>query len=220
MIRHPARLFGSLFATAMTVAMFATVAAAAPGLDTNSPLLPPAGEYRTPQQVHADYQIGFTLFSLSDISHFGFTSIFRSPIGSDEIETFNSTITGFMFSDGNPAGPVILTGPVTVRVSNYTSSQTGTFQTEMLAMDLTGGGVWIRESPTLPSLGQTSITDIGGGMYHIDSFFDVFTELTLDNGQSWTPSSNGPAHVDLLPEPTSLALLAVSGLALLRRRTA
>jgi hypothetical protein len=72
-------------------------------------------------------------------------------------------------------------------------------------MDLTGlpGGLMIRESPSLASSGQTTITDLGGGQFKIDSFFDVFTELSLDGGQSWHPS-NGSMHVTENPySPTT-----------------
>ena len=60
------------------------------------------------------------------------------------------------------------------------------FQTEMLQLDISGGGlptgVMIRESPTLASTGATSISDLGGGQFQIDSFFDVFAELSIDGG--------------------------------------
>ncbi len=102
-----------------------------------------------------------------------------------------------------------------------------TWQMEILQLDLSGGGlpagVMIRESPTLPSSGTTTIQYVGGP-YHIDSFFDVFTELSIDGGQTWTPS-NGSMHlVGDAPEPSS-ALLAVLGAVSLgrlgfRRRTA
>jgi hypothetical protein len=101
----------------------------------------------------------------------------------------------------------------------------------MIAMSLTGVAgtqtVMIRESPTLPSLGLTSIQPVGGG-HHIDSFFDVFTELSLDGGTSWIPNSapssygpDGSSHVDLVPEPasflmTAMALIGVAGIG--RRR--
>jgi hypothetical protein len=88
----------------------------------------------------------------------------------------------------------------------------------MVMMHLTGTvgpmTVEIRESPTLPSMGQTSILP-EGSRYRIDSFFDVFTELSI-NGGPWIPndalSAYGPpgsTHVDLVPEPASFAMLAL-----------
>ena len=67
----------------------------------------------------------------------------------------------------------------------------------------------IRESPTLASVGQTTITDIGGGMYRIDSFFDVFTELSVDGGNSWIPSDSSTRVTLESPEPSTFALLGL-----------
>lgn len=99
---------------------------------------------------------------------------------------------------------------------------------EIVALHLTSvnpiplpSGVQIRENPGLPSLGQTTIVPLGGGMYHIDSFFDVFTELSLDGGQTWIPGDR-PAHMRLtsgpVPEPATLALGGAALAAALRRR--
>ena len=81
----------------------------------------------------------------------------------------------------------------------------------------------IRESPTLQSTGQTKVTDNGNGTFHVDSFFDVFTELSTDGGQTWIPSQ-GPSHVNLVPEPSSIVLGALGLLGLgfmaIRRRGA
>ena len=82
------------------------------------------------------------------------------------------------------------------------------FSTEMLQLDLSGGslpaGVMIRESPTLQSTGQIRQRDLGGGQYSVDSFFDIFTELSFDGGQSWFPS-NQPLHtttIERSPTPS------------------
>jgi hypothetical protein len=90
---------------------------------------------------------------------------------------------------------------------------------EMLQLDLSGGnlpaGVRLRESPTLASTGQTSETPIGGGLYHIDSFFDVFTELSLDGGSSWIPSDSSVRLVGSnTPEPSSVMLALLGALSL------
>ena len=96
-----------------------------------------------------------------------------------------------------------------------------TYATEMLALNLGGlpSGAMIRESPTLASPGGHTIKDTTpSGPYTIDSFFDVFTELSLDGGATWTPAT-GPVHIQN-PEPGSLALLASAAALLIGRRRA
>ena len=69
----------------------------------------------------------------------------------------------------------------------------------MLQLDLTGSGFHLRESPTLQSTGQTTVRPVAGG-YMISSFFDVFTEISTDNGVSWMPAQNS-GHVELRNDP-------------------
>ncbi len=68
-------------------------------------------------------------------------------------------------------------------------------------MDLTGevGGIpiEIHESPNLPSPGETSVNELGGGLYEIESFFDISTELTLWSGPP--TRSVGPTRLVLTP---------------------
>ena len=111
------------------------------------------------------------------------------------------------------------------------------FEAEILNMSASvgvggaGGRVMIRESPTRSSSGRGDVGGGGGGGYMIDSFFDIFTEVSMDGGNSWSQatqtSADGgqtwmsaqSARIDGLPEPATLSLLALGGLgALLRRR--
>jgi hypothetical protein len=95
--------------------------------------------------------------------------------------------------------------------------------------------IQVRESPTKASSGGGSCSALGGGGggggYMIDSFFDIFTEVSTDGGNTWAPSiqtsadggqtwslSAQSARIDGLPEPATLSLLALGGLALIRRR--
>lgn len=72
----------------------------------------------------------------------------------------------------------------------------------------------IRTSPTPgPGLLLTS----SQGPYQISSFFDIFTELSLDNGQTFTPT-DAPLRLTAVPEPSSFVLLPLWMHALLRRR--
>ena len=108
----------------------------------------------------------------------------------------------------------------TIRLNGLPPGVPCCYDTEMLQLDISGGqlppGVMIRESPTKQSLGRITMSDAGGGLYHIDSFFDVFTELSLDGGATWIPSDGGGSPgaalhiVGNTPEPSS-AVLAMIG---------
>jgi hypothetical protein len=60
----------------------------------------------------------------------------------------------------------------------------------------------IRESPTRRSQGLTQIGTSPNlsRPYNVSSFFDVWTELSLDGGQTWAGSDEA-AHVTLNPQP-------------------
>lgn len=98
---------------------------------------------------------------------------------------------------------------------------TRVYDTEMLQMDIlanVGGQTFmIRESPTRASTGRTTVRALADGTYRIDSFFDIFTELSVDGGATWIPA-DAPTHMTLLPAPGACALLGIGGLVATRRR--
>ena len=213
-------------AAALVAGLFGTSPAAATVL-CDSPDLPPGcGEYRTAEDVHAAFaNPDPTVIEaiMSDISHSRFLNPVITPLGPDELEEFDSTLMGMIQITplgGSPPFdvPFILDGSVSVLTTGKTGNTTGTFDTEIIAMSLTGivgpFSVEIRESPSLPSPGQTTITDLGGGLYQIDSFFDVFTEISIDGG-AFVPQTSGPTRVTLVPEPSTLTLAALGLLGLL-----
>ncbi len=191
-----------------------------------SPLVPPDdGVYLHPGNVHTSYSGTNLAIVLSRAEHRGFTNVHRDPTGAGTRETFDSVVDGDVSINGGQLISVSLSGPVIVELGGgYQPGALGTFNTEMTQLNLVGGGVMIRESPTLQSLGQTTIQNIGGGLFQINSFFDIFTELSLDGGQTWLPSVGPPTHMDLtnVPEPSTWLLFG-SALAIgagLRRRFA
>ena len=198
----------------MALLMMSTVGMAQ--LVTPDPNLPPGpnGQYVSPDDYHMYSAMGIVL---DDPSHDRFTNVVRTPLGPDELESFDSYFSAVEIGLG--LGPIILTGPVQVITFGKVGNTTGTFDTEIIAMDLVGGpGLQVRidPNPLRPSLGQTTINDLGGGLYQIDSFFDVFTEISPD-GVNWIPSDSF-TRMSLTPEPATMSLLAIGALALIRRR--
>jgi len=137
------------------------------------------------------------------------------PDGSWQVDSFFDITYRIDFQvNGGPVTPSLGSGTVQLMGTAPPSAPgdlVRTFDMEVLSLDLSGllendpnQPFLLRESPTLPSLGQTTIVELGGGMFEIDSFFDVFTELSLDGGQTWT------AAVAQVPEPSSLLTLLVA----------
>jgi hypothetical protein len=200
--------------------------AASPALaiKTDSPNLPPCqpAHYVTADEFHAQFPTANPPFTISAADHLamdGCGSLGGTPPpvgnGNMSIDNFFSQLhveTNF--------GPFTGAGPVSVKVT--ATNDPTMFDTEMLSMNISGGslppGVMIRESPTRQSLGKTTVMPMGPGMWSIDSFFDVFTDVSFDGGQTWHESLTS-GRVTLVPEPASLALFGLGFVALFGRRS-
>ena len=119
-----------------------------------------------------------------------------TPPSPGSVATYNASNVQatFEFSlDQQTWYPLQATGTLSVTMSNTTpaGSAISTFDTEIVQMNLSGSGfigpVAIRESPTKQSLGKHTIRSDPRG-YRISSFFDVFTEISPDGGETWIPS--------------------------------
>ncbi len=199
----------TLLTLAMAFAMTIGWTSPAGAVVLDSPDLPPEANPADPRclQLISHYESGGGVHAvwpgpidMTDVIHECFVNATTTQVGPDQVEDFDSTLRATV-DDGSGPQLVELTGPVQTLVSNRTGSQTGTFDTEIVSMSLTGdiGGVpiEIRESPSLPSPGETTITDIGGGLFEIDSFFDVFVELSV-NGGPFVPQIGGPSRMTLV----------------------
>ncbi len=184
---------------------------------TNS--LPPAlSEYLSQQGVMYG-----SAYVLTNLRHHQFTDHFPPPPpGISNVHTFGSMVEFDLSQDGGhtftPAS-----APATVMVK--TTTQTGSdgvteyYDSEMLQLEISGGGlpsnIYIRESPTKQSLGRTTSSGGGGGGsggYQMDSFFDVYTEISTDGGISWQPTTSGAAEVTLSPEVLPVTPVTITGI--------
>ena len=210
------------YVPALALGIFSIAATAQADLITAIPDLPPLGGVYLSTDVHQIFGGPALQFILSLPQHKVIVDELKFKQGLDQQETFFSTLDANMEQKVNGVtvfnGPIMANGLTTTVVHNRYNAggveqTTGDFDTEMLALNLSGGtlppGVMIRESPTLQSTGHTKTTALPGNLYRIESFFDVFTELSIDGGQTWMPSTNGSGHVTLVPEPTSLSLLGL-----------
>ncbi len=163
---------------------------------------------------------------LDSVFHYDFLSHYPPPAqGVTDIHSFGSSLelTG-AFNAGGTWVPFTMAGvpnTTTVRITG-TMGLPGDYSTEMLALNLTAstpfGPMMIRESPTLASTGHTTFTAVSGG-YRIDSFFDIWTEISLDLGNTWIPSDSFEHVYYACPEPafTAFALLGIGLVATYRR---
>jgi len=214
MLRNDARLavrpLGSFGAALALGASLAVATAVASPHTFNSTCLPPSNSQYT-ATFHQLYAAG--LIDLRNPIHQDFTSCSPPPplLGGQTLHNFNSAVRFDISTNGGLTyQPYQAPAQVSVSVRNIGMvGGTTLYDTEMLQLDISGGtlppGVMVRESPTRASTGRTTIQPSGGN-FLIDSFFDIFTELSLDGGQTWMPSEGPPGHVvmDVLnPTPTN-----------------
>jgi hypothetical protein len=143
-------------------------------------------------------------------SHGGFTTsvapptVQRGTVTSDYFATFEGQLVL-----EPPVVASVDTLPLSIQVHMVelitlagTEGDTRTFDTELATFELGGtaapAGVMVRESPSVASPGRTTITALSGGRYRIETYYDVWLELSLDGGGTWHPADNA-VHMTLGP---------------------
>ena len=113
------------------------------------------------------------------------------------------------FGDG-PAHPV--SGNGTAHAIGMAPAETNpqVFDSELLTLNLFGSstdsGLMLRESPTLPSKGVTTRENLCPMClspvtnWRISSFFDVFAEVSMNGGSTWTPGDSA-IHIEQVTSP-------------------
>jgi hypothetical protein len=217
------------------VAFFAALSAVAlavpaeGGVISQSSDIPPTlGRFTS--EAEAEFSTGFTVIRLKNIQ---FTVLddpapMRTVVGLDEQVAFNAALTAdfFFFDDVGQTeeGQLTLSGPAEMLVSGKAGQDVGTFQTEIVSLDLMGdaGGVagllQLQQSPTQPSLGQATVLPyqppVFPDAFEIDGTMDlVVTSPGLVGGDVTIPLSLDA----IVPEPHSLSLVAAAAAGLLIR---
>jgi hypothetical protein len=110
------------------------------------------------------------------------------PIGSGA--TINSFFDVWM--ETSPDGgltwsPVTGTGSMTLTPALRSNIQgIQTWASPVTAMNATTSGILFRKSPSFNSTGTNTYKPVGDN-YIMNSFFDIFTELSIDSGETWQP---------------------------------
>ena len=139
----------------------------------------------------------------------------RVLLGSDYFQTIQPTIfppagalTGLPGVAGGLPPGLGTTDTIVRRLGNCdlglaSTGSNCTIPIEMIALSLVGvinPLMRVRESPTLASTGSMTMTSDGSGTGGtFNSFFDVFFELSVDGGATFTPQ--GPLHLTSTASP-------------------
>lgn len=130
-------------------------------------------------------------------SHGNFTNAVAPPavqggtVTSDYFATFEGELVL-----SPPLVRAAITHPLTVQAHMVeritlaeTQDATRRFDTELLTFELGGSampdGVLVRESPSVASMGRTTITNLSDDRYRVDAFYDVWLEISMDAGGTW-----------------------------------
>ncbi len=186
-------------------------------LFTNNLFPPLAGTLVCTQQWFAYYLNGIVITNMV-LGQFS-AAISPPSSGGNITHSFGSTVEFDLSQDGglsytHTSSPAAVTVAITNRLGD--DGTTIYYDTEMSQFDVSGGGlpggVQIRESPTKASLGRTTSSAVSGGAsgYQIDSFFDVYTEVSVDGGQTWQPTVAGPATITLKPSAPTSSVLGIT----------
>ena len=177
----------------------------------SSNLPTPNGQYAVLIGLLRSYQTGGNGVIVNGGTLTDFSSSSPPPAAGQTLnQSFNGQMKMKMSFDGGKTFVDVTANAsalMQVRNSSITGNNTAYYDTEMLQLNLTGlpQGAMIRESPTIASTGRLSITPDSGG-FRIDSFFDIFTELSMDGGQTWRAAAEGSISVGLIPVPAEAPL--------------
>jgi hypothetical protein len=160
---------------------------------TYSDQFPQTGRYHQESENTVSYPVGiaFRRMLLRDLSHVGEPPVLYSG----QVYTFSATADLELSFDGKLTWTPYYNLPVSMQVNlnhSYDDGEIQNYSVEVLQFNLASlpGALSIRESPTIASKSKILMSQNSDGRWHVDSFFDIFTELSADGGATWSPASN------------------------------
>jgi len=186
------------------------------GVDLPSFLLPPEPDPADCGALLSHYSgppIGFgggaVVFGSTSLRCF--FGVVRVEVGNDEqLDFMVEWVTTLDFGSG-PV-PTTLFGPMRILVRDRVGNPTGVFGASIPELSLSGdaGGipVSLRWASTSSS-GSFTIIDLGGGMYHHESFLSIFVELSTDGGGTWYPMEGITLWLNPIDVPVELQNFSV-----------
>jgi hypothetical protein len=185
-----------------------------------SPDVPPANG------VYSLTDTCITVVCLENITIGHFVTTSSTITGGNELTESNVILSANVFQNvlGMPGAfisPIQLTGSADITFfSKSALAETGAFNAQLTSLDLSGsftglGGFHTAEAmlnPAIPSSGNTTIsvlTPIGSPtvkLFSINSFFDVFAELSIDGGP-FVPGPERTGTLSSTPEPGYYAVV-------------
>jgi hypothetical protein len=153
-----------------------------------------------------NFTVGTQVFYLRDLSLGNLPSSIAPPsLNNSAAYSAPDTLVELELSvDGTNWFTAAADGPLSTTITNTSAAgdTTSTFAMEMLSLNLSGASVlgdfMLRESPTKQSLGKHTIASDPRG-YRVSSFFDIFLELSIDNGKTWNPANRSMRVLASMP---------------------
>jgi len=200
---------------ACMVSMVTAVSSASAAVISLEPTLPVLGVPYVSSSGAGCFPVPGVCVAAGSITPISLVSSTFDASGQDIVA--NVTYLGMLTTMGNvPLGPISLSGKMEQEVLGRTfATELGAWQTELIALSLSGPvlgrTLTLELDDATPSTGAASIVAVGIADiqgFRIDSFFDIFVELTLDTIPPLV-TTRGPIRASLVPEPGSLALLGL-----------
>jgi len=163
-MKHSTCRWTVVFVAAIAVSVGSLAGPARAAFVTPDPSLPPLGGEWVSDPISQMLDYGGVVQGM-DVHLFGFTNIVSTDVGADEVITCNALLTAVVTSfPGEPM--VTFAGPMQVVIFGKAGQTTGTYTAETVSLAAVAVGdpaLMLRENPALASMGQVTVTDIGGG---------------------------------------------------------